>query len=228
MVTALRTKPVAIVDSHLLVASSLAVCLRLTGLHARCHPVVSAAGVLASAGRVRAGVLLLELDLGHDAAGSRIDGVGLVAPLTAAGWWVVALTGHTPGERIGAALHAGAHGWIPKTAPLPTLIEALDETIAGREITPPPLRAQLIARHLQREHDRDDLHARWSTLTGREREVLARLATGQRAQVIAAHFVVAPATVRTQIRAVLTKLQVNSQLEAVALYQRIQHPGSAG
>lgn len=37
---------------------------------------------------------------------------------------------------------------------------------------------------------------------------------------MADHFVVSLATVRTQIRAVLTKLEVGSQLEAVALYRK--------
>ncbi len=62
------------------------------------------------------------------------------------------------------------------------------------------------------------------TLTGREREILQLLAAGQRAPTIAAHSVVSAATVRAQIRAVLTKLGVHSQLEAVALYTRHRSP----
>lgn len=224
MVTAVRTTPVVIVDGHQLVGSCLAASLRTNGHDARFHPVVSAIGVLVSLGQVRDGVVLLELDLGRDTTGAGIDGVGLVAPLSAAGWRVVLLTGHTRSERIGAALHAGGYGWIPKTAPLRTLVDALDQAIAGAEISSLPSRDQLIACHLRREHDRGDLGLRWSKLTDREREVLALLAAGNRAQAIAARFIVAPATVRTQIRAILTKLEVNSQIEAVALYQRARRP----
>jgi DNA-binding NarL/FixJ family response regulator len=43
------------------------------------------------------------------------------------------------------------------------------------------------------------------------------MAQGRRATAIAEHFVVSLTTVRTQIRAILVKLEVNSQLEAVAL-----------
>lgn len=50
--------------------------------------------------------------------------------------------------------------------------------------------------------------------------MLGELAKGQRAQAVADHFVVSLATVRTQIRAVLTKLEVGSQIEAVALLRR--------
>ena len=62
-----------------------------------------------------------------------------------------------------------------------------------------------------------------ASLTERERTVLDRLAKGQRAQSIADEFVVSVTTVRTQIRAILGKLGVGSQLEAVVLlndYQR--------
>jgi len=55
------------------------------------------------------------------------------------------------------------------------------------------------------------------TLTPREREVLSALAKGQRAEAIASESGVSSATVRSQIRSVLAKLGVNSQLEAVAL-----------
>ena len=47
--------------------------------------------------------------------------------------------------------------------------------------------------------------------------MLERLARGRRAQSIADEFQVSLATTRTQIRAVLHKLEVNGQLEAVAL-----------
>jgi DNA-binding NarL/FixJ family response regulator len=69
---------------------------------------------------------------------------------------------------------------------------------------------------LERERSR-----RLARLSPREREVLDLLAEGHRAAEVAEHFVVSMTTVRTQIRAILTKLQVNSQLEAVALLRQI-------
>ena len=50
--------------------------------------------------------------------------------------------------------------------------------------------------------------------------MLSELARGNRAQAVAEQYVVSLATVRTQIRSVLSKLEVGSQLEAVALYRR--------
>ena len=58
-------------------------------------------------------------------------------------------------------------------------------------------------------------------LTPREAEVLALLMQGQAAEAIARRFVVSEATVRTQIRGVLGKLGVGSQLAAVAEAHRV-------
>lgn len=84
----------------------------------------------------------------------------------------------------------------------------------------PEHRQQLIDVHREQTSARSELKARIDKLTQREREVLGELAQGHRAQAVAEHFVVSLATVRTQIRAILVKLEVSSQLEAVALYRR--------
>jgi DNA-binding NarL/FixJ family response regulator len=84
----------------------------------------------------------------------------------------------------------------------------------------PERRQKFIDLYHQRDAENRVLTEKLDRLTQREREVLAELARGRRAQAVADHFVVSLATVRTQIRAVLTKLEVGSQLEAVALYRR--------
>lgn len=56
----------------------------------------------------------------------------------------------------------------------------------------------------------------FATLTRREREVLGGLVAGLRPADIARRDFVSVVTVRNQVQAVLTKLNVHSQLEAVA------------
>jgi DNA-binding CsgD family transcriptional regulator len=56
-----------------------------------------------------------------------------------------------------------------------------------------------------------------AVLTGREKVVLAELMNGNRAETIAANGCVSISTVRSQIKSILQKLGVNSQLAAVAL-----------
>jgi DNA-binding NarL/FixJ family response regulator len=212
--------PILIVDDHELVGASLAQSLRHEGEDARFQPVRSAAGVLESAGRTENGLVVLDLDLGRDPDGNRIDGVRLVDPLCRAGWRVVVLSGSSDAGRIGASLAAGGFVWVPKNAPFPTLLAAIREARHGRSVMPAGRREELIEMHRRREGERRDLVSKLDKLTHREKEVLALLAAGKRAQAVADHFVVSLATVRTQIRAVLTKLEVGSQLEAVALYRK--------
>ena len=57
-------------------------------------------------------------------------------------------------------------------------------------------------------------------LSSRETQVLQALADGRSVAEIARDWVVSEATVRTQVRAVLTKLGVTSQLAAVAAARR--------
>jgi DNA-binding NarL/FixJ family response regulator len=84
---------------------------------------------------------------------------------------------------------------------------------------PAVARDTFVAAHRERRAQRGELAGKLDRLTPRELEVLRLLADGHRAHAVADEFVVSLATVRTQIRAVLTKLGVTSQLEAVALYR---------
>lgn len=212
--------PVIVVDDHELVATSLVMSLEKEGIEAgRIRPSAER-GILAEAGRVPAGLVLLDLDLGRDAEGNRIDGVELVGPLRQAGWQILVLSGSADPARIGSALDAGALAWVPKNAPFPTLLAAVREAVAGRPVMSEDRRRKFIDVSRRRTAERRDLAEKLGRLTQREREVLAELARGRRAQAVADHFVVSLATVRTQIRAVLTKLEVGSQLEAVALYRQ--------
>ena len=213
---------VLIVDDHDLVATSLAYSLSAEGLSARHAGAVDVTGVLAEADGLPVGLALLDLDLGRDRSGRRLDGVDLVAPLSARGWRCIVLSGEADRSRIGAALVAGALAAVPKQVPLPALLGKVRAALAGLPVMAPEMRRRLIESFLVRDAERREVEEKLDRLTRREREVLAELARGHRAQAVADHYVVSLATVRTQIRSVLNKLEVGSQLEAVALYRRGQ------
>jgi DNA-binding NarL/FixJ family response regulator len=214
---------VLIIDDHDLVATALAMTLRSAGLQARRHIVRSRESVLLATATTSPGVVLLDLDLGRDPDGTPIDGTTLIEGLCRSGWRVLALSGTSDEGRLGKALAAGALAGIPKSAALPVLVTAVRRAAQGVEVMHPERRRQLIEAH-QREQDRGrTLGRRLEKLSERERAVLDRLAQGRRAQAIAEEFVVSVTTIRTQIRAILGKLEVGSQLEAVTLlfeYQR--------
>jgi DNA-binding CsgD family transcriptional regulator len=67
------------------------------------------------------------------------------------------------------------------------------------------------------EQESQQRQLRWTRLTPRELQIVDRIAAGKRPASIAEEFVVSVATVRTQIKSILGKLELNSQLEVAAL-----------
>lgn len=206
---------VLIVDVHLLVSSALRRALRSVGLDAHELPLGRADAIVTAAAGYPDGVVLLEPALGLDADGRRIRAVELIAALTRQGKRVLVVTENLDGA--GAAIAAGAIGAVAKSAPLETLLHTLAVAAAGRAVMTGAERAHWLARDHQRQQHARDRVRRLGLLTPREQEVLSLMATGHRAVGIAEHFVVALPTVRTQIHSVLAKLEVGSQLAAVAL-----------
>lgn len=212
---------VLILDDHELVGTSLADALRRDGVPARFRPAHSVPDVYEAIDGCTPGLLVLDLDLGRDPQGNRVDTIPLIPVLRAAGWRVLVLSGSSNPLRIGAALHHGGFTWVSKAASMPTLFASVREARAGRSLLPAAQREDLVRRYLEWDRRQRAIRAKLATLTRREREVLDLLAGGMRAQGIAQHFVVSLPTVRTQVRAVLAKLGVGSQLEAVALVRSV-------
>jgi DNA-binding NarL/FixJ family response regulator len=89
---------------------------------------------------------------------------------------------------------------------------------------PPGERAALVARHRNNEAGRQLLAARLRLLTRREKAVLDALASGLTPAAMAAQSHNSTATIRNQIHSILTKLEVNSQVEAIAIAHRHLRP----
>ncbi len=205
---------VTVVDDHSLVADTVALALRERGLGASAADpatFIEQVGSQAPPG----GLVLLDLDLG-----SGRDGAELVPQLRRSGWQVLLFTASRNETRIAVAVAAGAIGWVSKSSPFDTLVETVVRAAAGQPLLTAAERGRFLALArtaglvVQRERER------WQRLTPREREVVSRIVAGRRPAVIAKEFVVSVATVRSQIRSILAKLEVSSQLEVVALVRR--------
>ena len=207
---------VLIVDDHALLAQTLVIALSAEGCRARVAGLISPAMVLRQVRTLRPGVVLLDLNLG--ALG---DGVALVAPLTQLGARVLVVSGTTDTLRLAETVELGAVGFLSKQAPFEQLLSTVLDVVAQRPVLSSARRKELIAQLRAARAARSQDLAPFKMLTPRERAVLAGLAQGQRAESLAAAAVVSEATVRSQIRSVLAKLGVNSQLEAVALVWKV-------
>ena len=204
--------PVLIVEDHALLANTLVIALSAEGCRARIADLSSVEVVLQQVRTFRPGVVLLDLDLGRLG-----DGVAMVKPLTELGARVLVVSGTTDRLRLAETVELGAVGFLSKQAPFEQLLSTVLEVVAQRPVLSTARRYELLADLRAARAIRQRDLAPFTTLTPRERSVLAALAQGQRVDTIAAAAVVSEATVRSQIRGVLAKLNVNSQLEAVAL-----------
>lgn len=202
-----------ILEDHELLSGTLALALRQRGLHVEAMNGPSREAVLERVAALAPVLVLLDLDLGP-ALG---NGVELVGPLVEAGARVVIMSGDTSRPRLGACVEAGASGIVPKASRFDELVEAVQRSAEGRDLLPEGERQSLLAELRESRRASHQRLAPFHSLTPREQAVLARLMAGESAEAIAEHSYVSLATVRSQIRAILMKLGVNSQLAAVAL-----------
>jgi DNA-binding NarL/FixJ family response regulator len=210
-----RIVRVLIVDDHELLAESLRLALSAEGYDV-VVPGPTPGEIYAAAQRTPPDVVLLDLDLG-DAGG---DGSVLVEALSVGGARVVVLSGTPDRMRVAACLESGACGYVSKSEPLDVLLKAVRVAGSGGNVIPEHQRLDMLAALRRSRVERKRELAPFHDLTGREQFVLAQVIDGRSAADIASSAFVSEATVRTQIRAVLTKLGVRSQLAAVASARR--------
>jgi two-component system, NarL family, nitrate/nitrite response regulator NarL len=204
---------VLVVEQHALLAMGLQ--LALSG---RCWEVEATSGptaldVVAHAQRFQPHCALVSLRVGSEVS----IGAELVGPLVSTGAHVLLLTAERRRAVLAECIEAGAVGWIGTDAALDELDATVGHVIAGGSVIGRADRAALLEQLRLERAGMVHAHARLQQLTKREALVLGALIDGLSAEEIATAHFVALTTVRSQIRAVLQKLGVRSQLAAVAL-----------
>jgi DNA-binding NarL/FixJ family response regulator len=216
----LASTRVVIVEDHTLFAESLDVALTFQGhdVH-RVSPGdgerTTTASLLTAVQQLRPRVVLLDLGLG--ASGS---GLPLVEPLARAGAAVVVITGSADRVVWGECLRAGASTVLSKSEPLYAILATIRHLTEGRAVMTRAEREELMKAFFRDRSELHDLRRQLEALTPRERQVLAQLMQGRSVREIATLSVVSEATVRTQVKSILAKLHVSSQLAAVGVAHR--------
>ena len=134
--------------------------------------------------------------------------------------WLV-LAPEERGPTWGAFYASNATLVVPTTASLDEVCGLLDDLAVGRGPSAPRGRRELIRAWRRSIRERDELADRLGSLTVREQQVLRQLHDGVGVRVIAEDSKVSEATVRTQVKAILKKLEVSSQIAAVAAYEEL-------
>ena len=211
---------VLIIDDHLLFAESLELALSLEGYDVRRLELPAEGGSMATlrslALRANPRTALLDLDLGRFG-----DGVNLIGPLAKAGINVVVLTASEELGRWGGCMRLGARRVLPKSGALQQALATVRRLHQGLPVTSRDELETLLDAWARERQAHDDLRRRLDLLTPRERQVLGALIEGRTVRAISQESVVSEATVRTQVKSILNKLEVSSQLAAVGMANQV-------
>jgi DNA-binding NarL/FixJ family response regulator len=125
---------------------------------------------------------------------------------------VVMLTQYENREYVRRAMRIGAHGFLPKRAVAPQLLEAVRAVLAGRRYLHPDIASELAELLASgRSLDEDD----YELLTPREKQVFKLLAEGATSRDIAKYLSIALKTAMTHRSHVMEKLNVHSRSELI-------------
>lgn len=207
-----RPVRVLLVEDHELLADSVAAALTVEGYDVVRPPTLDTEAIVAAAEEAPVQVALVDLRLGDEATA-----LPLIPQLRDAGAAVLMVTGETDQVALAECVEAGAIGLVHKSVALDELIDAVHHVAELRTHMSRAEHDELL--HQLREHRRADSERLepFQQLTAREQQVLAGLVDGLSAEGIATRDFVSIATIRSQIRSILSKLGVGSQLAAVAL-----------
>ncbi|WP_435120782.1 response regulator [Amycolatopsis thermoflava] len=140
---------------------------------------------------------------------------------------VVVLTTFDTDEHILDAIRAGASGFLLKNTEPDDLRAAVRTVAAGDALLSPSVTRRVMAA-VAHGHRTDP--ARLARLTERERELLAEVAAGRSNDEIAGRLFLSPATTRTYVSRLLSKLDARdrAQLVHIAYESGLVRPGDPG
>jgi DNA-binding NarL/FixJ family response regulator len=176
--------------------------------------------------RTRPDVVLMDVRM------PELDGIEATGQITGrdgdSGTRVLILTTFDLDEYVYAALHAGASGFLLKSTEPAELVNAIRVIAAGDALLAPSVTRRLVEEFTRRPVPRARAAApgpamalapavSLAGITGREREVLALIATGLSNSEIATRLCISEATAKTHVGHLLTKLNARDRVHLVIL-----------
>jgi two-component system response regulator NreC len=160
--------------------------------------------------RLRPDVVLMDLSMPHGKDGlTAAQDLKQVLPDMA----VLILTMHDDDEYLFRAIHAGASGYILKTAPHHELLTAIRTVAAGHAYLYPTATKRLMSEYVDRLHNGDG--SSFESLSDREKEVVSLVAKGYSNKEVAEQLVISVKTVESHKSNVMEKLHLKTRPELV-------------
>ncbi len=128
---------------------------------------------------------------------------------------VLILTTFEPDEYVYRALRAGASGFVLKDIPPEQLVVAVRTVAEGGSLLAPSITKRLIATFAAQRNVDPAVSGQLAKLTDRERAVVVAVARGSSNSEIAGELFIGPATVKSHVSSVLTKLGLRDRAQVV-------------
>ena len=130
---------------------------------------------------------------------------------------VLIVTTFEPDEYVYRALRAGASGFVLKDIPPEQLVVAVRTVAEGGALLAPSVTRRLIGQFASQRTVDAGLAGRLRELTARERDVVVAVARGRSNAEIAGELFIGPATVKSHVSSVLTKLGLRDRAQIVVV-----------
>ncbi|MGW2563946.1 response regulator transcription factor [Streptomyces sp. NPDC001514] len=128
---------------------------------------------------------------------------------------VLILTTFDPDEYVYKALRAGASAFVLKDIPPEQLATAVRTVAEGGALLAPSITRRLIDQFAERRVVSTAVSGRLERLTDRELEIVVAVARGASNSEIAAQLFIGPATVKSHVSSILTKLGLRDRIQIV-------------
>jgi two-component system nitrate/nitrite response regulator NarL len=206
---------VLLIDDHALVRRGIEELLGSRGLQVVAS-VSSGREGIERAAELACDVILLDIKM------PGLSGIETLKELRARGnrTPVVMLTMSRDEADLGAAMRAGAQGYLLKDIEPDDLVPALEAVLQGDSVVTQEMvgtMARLLQRDDAAQQDSKRAAAPFSELTPREREILECLGGGYSNKMIGRTLDISEGTVKLHVKAILRKLGMRSRVEAAVL-----------
>jgi len=211
---------ICLLEDHVIVRSGLKMLLDAQPDMEVVAEAINRTEAFQAATKQRPNMFLVDVDLnGENAVDFLKELIGVCM-----GAHAILLTGVTDDEQIQRGVISGATGLVYKDEATDVLIHAIRKVHNGEAWLGRALTAAVLARfsrsHAPAQAPRDPEFVKISTLTRREREIVALIATGSNRKTTAEKLFISEATVRNHLTSILAKLNLTSKFDLVFYAQR--------
>jgi two-component system nitrate/nitrite response regulator NarL len=211
---------VLVAEDHQVLGEAILMVLSDEGYEVRLAADPRPEALLVTARGWKPAVVLLDVELRRAVPG----GLAVIRQIQRLGARVIVFVDRAALTLRAACVEAGVDGLASRTDSLRDVLDQLALAVRGEPLLSERERADIVALSQREQRLRVRGHEPFGRLTRREQQVLLALMNGHSAQQIADEWFVSLATIRSQIRSVLAKLEVTTQLAAVAAAHRAGWP----